>query len=231
MKRISIVMCSTIGLILSACETQDAALLQEAQHSTELSQAVSDFRNGGWTIAGWEKAHVDDAINTAVAVGATYVVLPMTYVRDGNVVGHADLLYAPATEGAHHIAVRTADAASDALMPNQAGETESDGDWETDAPPEANQSVSPGISENVEGLTSCGVICGEAGIFACLRFTHPVAIVVCGTAGLFLCDYFCHEHRRCVTKRYHAGATCLLWGKWVFIPSQGMVHMCNGYGC
>jgi hypothetical protein len=224
-------MLSSIGLILSACETQDAALLQEAQQSAALSQAMSDFRSGGWTIAGWENARVDHDANAATAVGATYLVLPMTYLRDGSVVGRADILYAPETEGSHHIAIRTTDAASDALMPNQAGETASDGDWEAELPPEANQSLSPGLSQNVDALTSCGLLCGGAGIFACLRFTHPVAVVICGTASLFVCDYFCRENRRCVTKRYHAGATCLLYGKWVYIPSTGLVHLCNGYGC
>jgi hypothetical protein len=217
------------------------AIITHARSDSRVLDSVSALKQSGWEDPDWANAIVE--IKTAPnssdskAASLNVAMVPIQRANNGTIMrAHINFVEGDlssegvsiAGDDADSVAAVRADLESDVSTEPSAStalETPESPDAVTDI--EADAQVTPDVHVNW-----CAWGCQAVGSAVCTPF-GVLGSVICGTLSTGACSLVCRSRKPhvCPRSRTVIGHPCILWGKWVHIPTQGEVHTCNGYAC
>jgi len=217
------------------------AVIAQAQSDSRVLDSVSALKQRGWADPDWSNAIVElkTAPNSSDSEAVSFNIARVPIQRASNgPIARAHINFAQGDLSNEGVAITGDDADSVAALR---------ADLESDVSPEPSASTAvetpedpdaaPDVATGAQALVSakvnwCSWACQAVGSAVCTPFKIKGA-VICGTLSTAACNIVCpgKKHNICTWSRKMLGHACVLWGKWALIPSQGMVHLCNGYSC
>lgn len=217
------------------------AVIAQAQADSRVLDSVSALKQSGWADPDWSNAIVEikTAPNSSDGKAASFNVAMVPIQRaDHGTIARAHINFVegdPSSEGvaitgddADSVAAVRADLESDvATEPSASTALETPESPDAVAGIEADAQATPSVHVNW-----CSWGCQAVGSAVCTPF-KIFGSIICGTLSNGACKLVCGSRKPhvCPRTRTVIGHPCILWGKWVHIPTQGEVHTCNGYAC
>ena len=217
------------------------AIIAHAQSDSRVLDSVFALKQRGWADPDWSNAIVEikTSPNSSNNEAASFNVAMVPIQRANNApIAHAHIKFVEGDLSSEGVAIMGDDASSVAAVRadlESAVSTEPSASTAMETPegPDAVADVESDAQDTAsKSVNWCSWGCQAAGSAACWPF-KVVGSIICGTLSNAACGIVCagRKHHICTWSRKMLGHPCILWGKWVLIPSQGEVHECNGYEC
>jgi hypothetical protein len=219
------------------------AIIAQAQSDSRVLDSVFALKQRGWADPDWSSAIVEiktvpNSIDNK-AVSLNVAMVPIQRANSGPI-ARAHINFVEGDLSSEGVAITGDDADSVATV-------RADLESTVGTEPEPNASVALETPESPDAVADtetgaqalasahvswCSWACQAVGSAVCTPF-KVLGSVICGTLSTAACGSVCGGKKPhiCPRSRPALGHPCLLWGKWVLIPSQGEVHTCNGYAC
>jgi hypothetical protein len=217
------------------------AIIAQARSDSRVLDSVSELKQRGWADPDWSNAIVEIKTvpnsSDSKAVSFNVAMVPIQRANNGSI-ARAHINFAENDLSSEGVAITGDDAESVAAVRadlESAVTTEPSASTvlETPESPDAVADIETGAQAAASAHVNwCSWGCQAVGSAVCTPF-KVLGSVICGTLSTAACGLVCGSKKPHVCPRSHTvlGHPCILWGKWVLIPSQGEVHTCNGYAC